>query len=112
MNPSDHDLRAVLFHGLSERSRIDILAALAGGPRRVSDIVLATGLTQPNASKQLACLHDCGLVERERLGRETHYRLAAGLDDLLHAADAVLALNGERVAACPRYGCTTRTRAA
>ena len=68
------------------------------------DLVAATGLTQSNVSRHLACLWECGLVERERHGREIHYRLVAGIAELLASADAVLAATGERVRACPRYG--------
>ena len=100
----DTQLRAVLFHGLADYSRLSILRELEHGERRVSDLVSTSGLTQPNVSKHLACLWECGLVERERRGREIHYRLVAGIAELLASADAVLATIGERVRACPRYG--------
>jgi ArsR family transcriptional regulator, cadmium/lead-responsive transcriptional repressor len=97
-------LRAVLFHGFSDHSRLGILEQLVGGPRRVSDIVGATGLGQPNVSAHLACLWDCGLVARQRHGREVHYRLVPGVAEILAAADRVLAVAGQTVGACPRYG--------
>jgi len=81
-----------------------LVEQLARGDRRVNDLAAATGLSQPNVSKHLACLWDCGLVERERRGREIHYRLVAGLKELLGSADSVLELTGERVMACPRFG--------
>src|SRR4051812_8010109 len=100
----DTELRATLFHGFSDRSRLAILEQLAGGESRVSDIVAATGLTQPNASGHLACLWDCGLVAREKRGCEVYYRLIDGAGELLRAADQVLEQAGETVGACPRYG--------
>ena len=100
----DTQARTVLLRGLSDPSRLSLVEALADGPRRVTDLLAATGLTQSNASKHLACLYDCGLVERERRGREVHYRLVAGLEEILAATDRVLAITGERVLACPRYG--------
>lgn len=107
------DAREVLLHGLGDRSRLTLVEQLADGPRRVSDLVDATGLTQSNVSRHLACLWDCGLVERERHGREIHYRLVDGLTELLAAADRVLERTGERVLACPRYGrAATRRHAA
>jgi ArsR family transcriptional regulator, cadmium/lead-responsive transcriptional repressor len=81
------------------------------GERRVSDLIASSGLTQSNVSKHLACLWECGLVERERRGREIHYRLVAGIAELLASADAVLATTGERVRACPRYGVLRRQAA-
>lgn len=97
-------LQAQLFHGFSDRSRLSIVEALRAGERRVSDVVEATGLTQPNVSMHLACLWECGLVAREKRGREVYYRLIDGVVDLLAAADAVLAEAGATVGACPRYG--------
>src|SRR5687767_10329958 len=104
---SSIDLRQALFHGFADRSRLAILAALSGGSQRVSDVVAATGLTQSNVSGHLACLWDCGLVARERRGREIHYRLVPGVGELLAAADAVLARAGQTVGACPRFGTQT-----
>ena len=101
----DTALRATLFHGFSDRSRLRILEALVDGERRVSDIIAATGLTQSNASTHLACLWDCGLVARERRGREVYYRLIDGVAEVFAAADRILAQAGETVGACPRYGC-------
>jgi DNA-binding transcriptional ArsR family regulator len=105
-------MRSVLFRGLAEPSRLALVEQLARGDRRVSDLAAATGLSQPNVSKHLACLWDCGLVERERRGREIHYRLVDGLADLLSSADTVLAVTAERVMACPRFGRSTNRQAA
>jgi ArsR family transcriptional regulator, cadmium/lead-responsive transcriptional repressor len=107
---SSAQLRAVLFHGFSDHSRLTILEQLLDGPRRVSDIVQATALAQPNVSAHLACLWDCGLVARERHGREIHYRLIDGVAEILAAADRVLAVAGETVGACPRYGAGTQAK--
>jgi ArsR family transcriptional regulator, cadmium/lead-responsive transcriptional repressor len=109
---SSTEARPVLFRGLAEPSRLALIEQLARGDRRVSDLAAATGLSQPNVSKQLACLWDCGLVERKRRGREIHYRLVDGLEELLSAADQVLDLTGERVMACPRFGRASHRRAA
>jgi DNA-binding transcriptional ArsR family regulator len=98
------DMRSVLFRGLSDPSRLALIEQLARGDHRVSALAQTTGLSQPNVSKHLACLWDCGLVERERRGREIHYRLVPGLTPLLSAADTVLATTGDRVLACPRFG--------
>jgi len=96
--------RATLLHGLADPSRLSLVEALVAGPRRVSDLVASTRLTQSNVSKHLACLWDCGLVERERRGREIHYSLVDGLNELLMATDLVLERTGMRVMSCSRYG--------
>jgi ArsR family transcriptional regulator, cadmium/lead-responsive transcriptional repressor len=106
------EMRSVFFRGLGEPSRLALVEQLARGDRRVSDLASATGLSQPNVSKHLACLWDCGLVERERRGREIHYRLVRGLTELLDSADDVLERTGDRVMACPRFGRAAQRRAA
>lgn len=104
MNPYSSHLRTALFRGFADANRLRIIEQLAGGQQRVGDVVRATGLAQPNVSAHLSCLWDCGLVERERRGREVHYRLAEGVIELLGAADAILERTGERVDACENYG--------
>lgn len=106
------DLRAILFHGFSDRSRLLILDALTDGEQRVSAIVETTGLTQSNVSTHLACLHDCGLVVRERRGREVFYALAEGVNELFVIADGILDRAGDDVGSCSRYGRGKRLEAA
>lgn len=97
-------LKAKLFRGFSDPSRLGILEALRGGALSVSGIVAATGLTQSNASNHLACLLDCGLVEREQRGRFHIYRIAdARVEALLAGADGILEDVARGVYVCPRY---------
>jgi DNA-binding transcriptional ArsR family regulator len=97
-------LRAKLFRGLGDPSRLAILAALDPGPQTVGEIVAATGLTQPNASNHLRCLSECGLVLREAKGRHALYRLAdPRVPVLLRDADALLAAVATGVQECARY---------
>lgn len=112
MNPQSSELRSALFRGFADANRLRIIEQLTEGQQRVADVVSATGLAQPNVSAHLSCLRDCGLVERERRGREAHYRLAEGVIELLGAADAILARTGERVDACENYGNAGREAAA
>lgn len=97
-------LQAKLFRGLADPSRLAILEALRLGERTVSDLVAATGLSQPNASGHLACLRDCGLVTSRQDGRFVYYQLAdPRIDMLLRSAEAVLADVAARIYACTRY---------
>ena len=100
-------LKAKLFQGLSDPSRLSILSCLLDGPLNVSQIVEATNLSQPNASNHLACLRDCGLVASSQEGRYIYYRLS---DDrvarLLDLADEVLADVAQGVYECTRIGTT------
>ena len=100
-------LKAKLFRGFSNPSRLSILECLLDGPRNVSEIVAVTGLSQPNASNHLACLRDCGLVTAVQEGRYVYYHLS---DDrvakLLTLADEVLAEVARGVYECTRVSQT------
>ena len=55
-------LKAKLFRGLADPSRLSILEALSEGPLTVNTIVERTGLSRTNISNHLRCLSDCDLV--------------------------------------------------
>jgi DNA-binding transcriptional ArsR family regulator len=97
-------LKAKLFRGFSDPSRLSILETLRAGALTVTEIIEATGLSQSNASNHLACLWDCGLVVREQQGRYVRYRLS---DDrvaaLLGLTDELLADVARGVYECTRY---------
>ena len=98
-------LLATLFHGLADPARLSCLLAVRDDARTVGEIVVLTGLSQPNASKHLACLRGCGLVRAQRSGRFVSYSLAdAGVAEVLAAAEGLLARVGSAVEACPTYG--------
>jgi DNA-binding transcriptional ArsR family regulator len=97
-------LKAKLFRGFSDPSRLFILEALRTGPLTVSEIVEATGLGQSNASSHLGCLRDCGLVSREQQGRFVRYQLSdKRVATLLRLADELLADVAQGIYACTRY---------
>jgi DNA-binding transcriptional ArsR family regulator len=97
-------LKAKLFRGLADPSRLSILEALRDGPKNVSAVVRITGLTQPNASTHLNCLWCCGLVDREVRGRFSYYRIkSAKFVRILEVAENVLEAVHDRIAECARY---------
>jgi len=101
---SNHLLKAKLFRGFADSSRLAILEVLSAGPSSVGEIVVATDLSQPNVSNHLACLHDCGLVARQQCGRKVVYRLSdARVALLLGVAGEVLAEVARGVYECTRY---------
>lgn len=98
-------LLSTLFRGLADPARLSCLLAVREQPRTVNEVVATTGLSQPNVSKHLACLRECGLVLASRFGRFVSYQLAnSGVETLLQAAEQLLTDVGEQVAACPTYG--------
>ena len=103
-NPTGLALKARLFRGLADPSRLAILEVLRPGPQAVGEVVATTGLSQSNVSNHLACLLDCGLVTREQRGRYVFYALAdprVGL--LLGLGDELLADVAAGIYACTRY---------
>lgn len=100
-------LKAKLFRGFADPSRLAILEALRAGPQAVGAIVAATGLSQPNVSNHLSCLYDCGLVIREQRGRSVVYQLSdPRVARLLGLADDVLSEVARGVYECTRYAAT------
>jgi ArsR family transcriptional regulator, cadmium/lead-responsive transcriptional repressor len=97
-------LKAKLFRGFSDPSRLSILEVLRDGPCTVGEIVSATGLSQPNVSNHLSCLRDCDLVTTQQQGRYVQYQLAdERVSQFLQLADALLADVAHGVYQCMRY---------
>ena len=105
------DLKAKLFRGLSDSSRLAILEALRDGPHSVSEVIQVTGLSQSNASNHLACLHECGLARRDPHGRFVYYGLSdERVEELLGTADALLLEVAKGIYDCVRYRGPAETR--
>ena len=102
--PQKTALKAKLFRGFSDTSRLAILEALRIGPLTVSALVETTGLGQSNVSNHLACLRDCGLVISIPQGRYTLYQLSdERVNTLLGLAEELLADVARGVYECTRY---------
>ncbi|XSG75912.1 ArsR/SmtB family transcription factor [Herpetosiphon llansteffanensis] len=98
------ELKAKLFRGLADASRLRVLESLCHGPLTVSAIVEATQLSQSNVSNHLSCLHDCGLVARQQQGRFVYYRLSdPRVGELIALAASLLSDVAHGVYVCTRY---------
>ncbi|HEY3062025.1 MAG TPA: helix-turn-helix domain-containing protein [Chloroflexota bacterium] len=75
---------------------------LRDGERTAGDAAAATGLSPSNASKHLACLRECGLMESRQDWRHVYYRLAEGVSQLLYTNDTFIERVADRIAACQR----------
>ena len=104
-------VKAKLFRGLSDSSRLGILEALREGPRTVGEIVKETGLSQSNVSNHLGCLRECGLLAAEQHGRYVTYRFSdQRVAELLAVAEALLSDVAQGIYECTRYNLPPRTR--
>jgi DNA-binding transcriptional ArsR family regulator len=102
--PQATALKAKLFRGFSDPSRLSILEALRGRSRTVTGIAETTKLSQSNVSNHLGCLRDCGLVVSEQQGRHVYYQLSdKRVAALLRLGDELLADVAKGVYACTRY---------
>jgi len=98
------NVKARLFRGFSDPSRLKIIEALRAGELTVSAIVEQTGLSQSNVSNHLSCLRDCGLVAAEQHGKYVVYKLSdPRVDQLLTLAEILLADVARGVYECTRY---------
>lgn len=79
-----------LFRLLSDRTRLQILAILAGGERNVGSLCKELGLPQPTVSHHLGLLRSNNLILNRRKGKQVFY----GLDPAV-ATDA--AAGGMRI---------------
>jgi len=67
---------AELFKALSSPLRLTLLQLLADAPATVSELVVATGQSQPLVSQHLKNLRTANVVTVDRVGREATYSLA------------------------------------
>ncbi|WP_109806228.1 ArsR/SmtB family transcription factor [Sphingosinithalassobacter portus] len=74
-DPLDIETAAELLRTLGHVTRLELIRALQGEERSVSDIEAATGVGQPALSQQLAVLRKADLVLTRRAAKQVFYRL-------------------------------------
>ena len=97
-------IKAKMFRGFGDSTRLSILEMLRNGEKSVSEITMHLKQSQPNISNHLSCLKDCGLVKSNRRGKSIYYSLAN--DDvrlLLEYSDKVIEEFCEGIYKCVRY---------
>ena len=75
MRESDRRAASRVFHALSDETRLEIVAMLAGGERCVCDLMGALDAAQSRLSFHLKVLKDAGIVVDRRDGRWVYYTL-------------------------------------
>ena len=102
--PVDLALKAKLFRGFADPTRLHIMESLRGGEMTVGSIAEATGQSLPNVSNHLSCLKECGLVVARREGKRIFYSVANDrVLCLLNDGDLVLGEAKEHLNNCRRY---------
>ncbi|MBE0590919.1 MAG: metalloregulator ArsR/SmtB family transcription factor [Gemmatimonadales bacterium] len=71
---------ASVAQALGHEHRLELLEAMAQGPRSVEDLARLAGLTMANASRHLQLLRRARLAETERRGKRVFYRLAGDVE--------------------------------
>jgi len=68
-------MEVAVFSALGEPSRLQIVELLGRGPLGVGEIADGVGIRQPQASKHLRVLAECGIVGVESRSRRRIYHL-------------------------------------
>ncbi len=104
-------LKAKLFRGLGDSTRLSILEALRAGEKTTTEIVKETGQGQSNVSNHLSCLLDCGLVQNRRQGKNIFYSISSKeVAKLLEESDAILSDIARGIYECINYNEQSRKR--
>lgn len=100
----DVQLKAKLFRGLGDTSRLTILELLIDNSLCVNDLVDKTNMSQSNISNHLKCLRECGLVTKEKKGKFAHYQISNNnVKELLINGNSVLKSISKYVEECENY---------
>lgn len=100
----DLELKAKMFRGFADPTRLSILESLRDGGKAVGVISDMTGQSQSNVSNHLSCLKECGLVVAKRDGKTIRYSIASQMVlGLLQDGDLVLDEIRGSICSCARY---------
>ena len=89
-----YELHARVCKAIADSKRLLIINELRDGPRTVSEVVAALGISQPNASQHLALLRDRGIVSTQRVGSNIYYALTS--TKVIEAIDLLAEFMSER----------------
>jgi ArsR family transcriptional regulator, arsenate/arsenite/antimonite-responsive transcriptional repressor len=90
----DLDRAVILFHALSDATRLSILEMLRGGERCVCDLQDELDAAQSRLSFHLRVLKESGLVTDRREGRWSYYSIAP--EALAEVHDAAVAMKPKK----------------
>jgi DNA-binding transcriptional ArsR family regulator len=104
MQPRKLTLKAKLFRGLSDPTRLSILESLRDGEKTTTQIFEEISQRQSNVSNHLSCLLDCGRVKNRRQGKHIFYSLSdKRISKVLQESDAILSEIARNMYPCAKY---------
>lgn len=100
----DMDIKMKFLHGLSNKTRVQILESIKEEEKTVTQIVDDVKGNQSNISQHLSCLKGCGLIVGRQEGKYVYYRVRNQLvRDLLTMIDVVLEDVQNDIACCENH---------
>ena len=96
VSPRDLDRAVMLFHALSDATRLSIIEMLRGGERCVCELQGELEAAQSRLSFHLRVLKDAGLITDRRDGRWSYYRIVPEALNEVH--DHAVAMRPTKVA--------------
>jgi len=98
------ELKAKLFRGFGDVTRLSILESVSDGEKTVTEIAEKIKQNQPNVSNHLSCLLECGLVKSRKEGKNRFYRIGdKRVAKLLKQSDDILADIADGIYSCVNY---------
>jgi ArsR family transcriptional regulator len=82
---SKHEKAVMLFHALSDETRLEIIERLKDGEQCVCDLMHAVGAAQSRLSFHLKVLKEAGVIEDRPEGRWVYYALSHAIVTELEA---------------------------
>ena len=98
------ELKAKLFRGFGDVTRLAILESVSDGEKTVTEIAKQLKQNQPNVSNHLSCLLECGLVKSRKDGKNRFYSIGdKRVAKLLKQSDDILADIADGIYSCVNY---------
>ena len=98
------ELKAKLFRGFGDMTRLSILESIMDNEKTVTDISKEVKQSQSNVSNHLSCLLECGLVKIRKNGKNRFYSIGdKRVTKLLKQGDDILSDIADGIYSCVNY---------
>ena len=98
------ELKAKLFRGFGDMTRLSILESIMDEEKTVTDISQGIKQSQSNVSNHLSCLLECGLVKSRKDGKNRFYSIGdKRVAKILKQGDDILSDIADGIYSCVNY---------